>query len=220
MTFNNWGPFKKRPNILIILTDQQRSIQHFPEGWAEENLPGLNWLKDNGISFTNSFISTSPSSPSRGVLFTGLYQSKTGVWAIGDTLPYQIKTMGYVMAKKGYDVAYKGKWHLDRCFDYTGANRPPDLQTRESEDYRMNCRGFPEWTSPDFGCGAAPDPDNVSDCSAQLLAPAHYQSPWQPPSQKPNQSPLNATGGGQATMMVVSSMGHYILKNRRALLIF
>ncbi|MCP4700427.1 MAG: sulfatase-like hydrolase/transferase [Gammaproteobacteria bacterium] len=196
MTSSNWGPFKKRPNILIIMTDQQRSIQHFPEGWAEENLPGLNWLKNNGISFTNAFISTSPSSPSRGVLFTGLCQSKTGVWVIGDTLPYQIKTMGYVMAKKGYDVAYKGKWHLNRCFDYAGANRPPDLQTMESEDYQMKCRDFPGWTSPDFGCGAAPDPDNSSDCSAQLLGPAHYQLPWQPPSQNPNQSSLNTTGGG------------------------
>jgi choline-sulfatase len=192
----SWGPFKKQPNILIIMTDQQRTIQHFPEGWAEEYLPGLNGLKNNGLNFTNAFISTSPCSPSRGTIFSGQYQSKTGLWVIGDTLPYQIKTMGYVMAKKGYEVAYKGKWHLDRSFDDMAANRPPDPQTMESEDYQMKCRDFPGWTSPDFGAGAAENPNNSSDCSAQLFGPQHYPPPWRPPSQEPNQSGLNTLGGG------------------------
>ena len=32
-------------NVVMFITDQQRAIQHFPTGWAEQNLPGLTRLK-------------------------------------------------------------------------------------------------------------------------------------------------------------------------------
>ena len=47
MSNYNWGPFDSPPNILIIMTDQQRTLQHFPSGWADTNLPALKWLADN-----------------------------------------------------------------------------------------------------------------------------------------------------------------------------
>ena len=33
-----WGPFKQAPNLLILLTDQQRTAQHLPAGWVQQNL--------------------------------------------------------------------------------------------------------------------------------------------------------------------------------------
>jgi hypothetical protein len=31
----------KAPNIIVLMTDQERHYVHWPEGWAEKNLPSL-----------------------------------------------------------------------------------------------------------------------------------------------------------------------------------
>ena len=36
------APFGKRLNILILMTDEQRAIQHWPQSWADRNLKSLN----------------------------------------------------------------------------------------------------------------------------------------------------------------------------------
>ncbi|MCG8633720.1 MAG: sulfatase-like hydrolase/transferase [Desulfobacterales bacterium] len=178
-----WGPFKKRPNILILMTDQEREVRHFPEGWAEKHLPGLTWLKNNGLSFTNAFCSATPCSPSRGILFTGMYQSQTGLWQIGDTLPSGIKTMGNLMAEKGYQVLYKGKWHLSGDFDDVSMNRPSSGEEMVDEDKAMATDwGFPGWTSPDSGTEERDTP--IPD------------APWNPPRVDESTSLLNTLGGG------------------------
>ena len=42
---SSWGPFERAPNVLVIMTDQQRSVQHWPAGWAEKHLPALTELQ-------------------------------------------------------------------------------------------------------------------------------------------------------------------------------
>ena len=34
-----FADLSRKPNILIIITDQEREVMHWPEGWAEANLP-------------------------------------------------------------------------------------------------------------------------------------------------------------------------------------
>src|SRR5688500_11158532 len=62
-----------RPNLVIIMTDQERQPQYWPEGWAETNLPNRQRLADHGLTFTRAFCNTAMCSPSRSTLFTGLY---------------------------------------------------------------------------------------------------------------------------------------------------
>src|SRR3954454_1490511 len=45
-------------NVILFITDQERTIQHFPRGWARRNLPGLTRLQQNGMTFTNSFCNS------------------------------------------------------------------------------------------------------------------------------------------------------------------
>src|SRR5690606_24135258 len=66
-------------NILLFMTDQQRHIQHFPNGWEEEHLPGLRRLKANGVSFEQATCNTCMCSPSRATLMTGLFPAQHGV---------------------------------------------------------------------------------------------------------------------------------------------
>ena len=68
-----------RPNLLFLITDQERYPQHWPEGWAEANLPNRKRLADHGLTFTRHFCNAAMCSPSRATLFTGLYAAQHGV---------------------------------------------------------------------------------------------------------------------------------------------
>ncbi|NTX49864.1 sulfatase-like hydrolase/transferase [Myxococcus sp. CA039A] len=119
------------PNLLIILTDQQRQFRHWPKGWAEQHLPSFQRLASTGLSFERAFTNTCMCSPSRATLWTSLFPAQTGVVDTGEqSLPPDITTLAQVMAKAGYQVGYRGKWHL--------GNPPPT-------------HGFGPWDGPDAG---------------------------------------------------------------------
>jgi len=67
------GRPSKRPNLVILITDQERYPQHWPEGWANENLPNRQRLARHGLTFRRAFCSASMCSPSRASLYTGVY---------------------------------------------------------------------------------------------------------------------------------------------------
>src|ERR1700743_1045871 len=125
MSFNeNLKKVGEHPDIVIIITDQQRATQHFPEGWEEENLPNLTFLKENGFSFDRAFCNTCMCSPSRATLLTGTYPAQHGVTqtltALGNYSPAEtqldntLPNMMNMLQGAGYDVQYRGKWHLSK----------------------------------------------------------------------------------------------------------
>ncbi len=117
----------KRPNIILVITDQERYPQHWPTDWATNNLPAHNRLLSNGLSFRRFFCNAAMCSPSRATLFTGLYPAQHGVTrtlTVGGTespeeppLPLTIQTMGHMLASGGYHVAYRGKFHITKHAD-------------------------------------------------------------------------------------------------------
>ena len=68
-------PARRRPNLLLIVTDQQRAPMHWPEdaGWLRELTPADHELERTGLTFTDAICSTCMCSPSCATLFTGLY---------------------------------------------------------------------------------------------------------------------------------------------------
>lgn len=75
MTF---GDFKKKPNLVLLITDQQSGNPHWPAGWEEANLKSMRRLKRHGLTFTNGYTNSCTCSPSRTTLFTGLYPAQHG----------------------------------------------------------------------------------------------------------------------------------------------
>ncbi len=71
----------RRPNILLLITDQQRTPMHWPEqpGWLEELAPHDAELRRAGVTFTQACTATSMCSPSRASFLTGTYPSRHGV---------------------------------------------------------------------------------------------------------------------------------------------
>lgn len=157
-----WGPFTSKPNILILMTDQERTTQYFPDSWVESELPNLTNLKNTGLSFKNGFIATTPCTPSRGTIFSGKYQYDTGIYDNTGYIedPSDFTTLGTMMQSLGYDVAYKGKWHLSGTYTPDGADKDFSSMAKEkspacddltSETSTMEDLGMPGWTPPDMG---------------------------------------------------------------------
>ncbi len=105
---------KKRPNILLIMTDQERGRKSLPDSLS---LPAHNKLMERGVSFRNFVVTTTPCSPSRSVIYTGQHTKFTKVVTNPGSpsfkrLPEDFPTIGDMLRELGYYTAYKGKWHL------------------------------------------------------------------------------------------------------------
>jgi len=168
MTF---GKLAKRPNIVIIITDQQSAHPHWPEGWEMENLPAMRRLKSQGLTFTRGYTNSCTCSPSRTTLFTGLYPAQHGVievlefdnmddFAESSTqavkerrqrgLASGMQNMAKMMHSAGYHVVYKGKWHLTKPVQYS--NPLGQKYWTEADSLHIAERwGFEDWGMPDAG---------------------------------------------------------------------
>ncbi|MBK8049954.1 MAG: sulfatase-like hydrolase/transferase [Anaerolineales bacterium] len=143
-------PAAARPNILILMSDQERPPMYWPDGWAETHLPARNRLLAHGVQFRHMFCSTAMCSPSRATTFTGWFPPQHGVTGtltpVGKTnddqhdLPLDIQNMAKLLKSAGYDVQYRGKWHMSKGAGNTELT-PDDLAAY----------GFDGWTPPDAG---------------------------------------------------------------------
>jgi arylsulfatase A-like enzyme len=71
----------KQPNLILLITDQQRAPQHWPEdpAWLDALMPNDAELRRTGMSFNRAFTASAMCSPSRASIFTGTYPSRHGV---------------------------------------------------------------------------------------------------------------------------------------------
>jgi choline-sulfatase len=191
----------RAPNVLLLITDQQRHPCHWPDdpGWLRDLTPNDHRLADNGLVFSNAFCNTSMCSPSRATLLTGRYPAQHGVTlthtqadlrpdprnlpAVATTLAHILRSPGaprrralrgfgrgllqlgpksgnepelqpdtpnlaQMLRRAGYEVAYKGKWHLTHpsgTGSLLGGWAPSDAE-RLRREY-----GFADWEPPDAG---------------------------------------------------------------------
>jgi arylsulfatase A-like enzyme len=131
-----------RPDIAILLTDQQRADTIGVAGTPGVTTPTLDRLAREGVRFTHAFCPTPQCSPARAALLTGRFPHRTGVMGnvagsedvpAGQSPPLDpaIPSLGRRFANAGYEAAYFGKWHLggtaaDHGFDVDNADRTPD----------------------------------------------------------------------------------------------
>ncbi|WP_020531269.1 sulfatase family protein [Flexithrix dorotheae] len=107
----------KQPNLLFILTDEQRFDTSAPYGNHNIITPNLNKLGENGIVFKNAYVTQAVCSPSRASILTGLYPHTNGVFTNNIDLPENAKTLPELVNDTDYKTAYIGKWHLGKELD-------------------------------------------------------------------------------------------------------
>jgi len=99
----------QKPNILILLADDQRADAIGCSGNSYIKTPNIDKLAERGVRFTNSYVMGGHhgaiSAPSRAMLMTGKY-----LFHVYDVLDGQI-TMPMYLSQFGYETFGTGKWH-------------------------------------------------------------------------------------------------------------
>jgi len=113
------GRAVERPNIVFILTDDQRydALGVFESPWVKT--PNLDRLAKRGVRFANAFVTLSICSPSRAAVLTGQYGSVNGVVQLDQRVRDASPQLAKLLAQAGYRTGHFGKWHL--------ANEPREL---------------------------------------------------------------------------------------------
>lgn len=151
-------------DLVIIITDQERYPQHWPTGLRDQLMPTWARLERCGLSFTSAYCAATQCSPSRAVMLTGQYAPRNGVPTLqapsttdkGAVLTpcAELPNLGSLLRQNGYDVAYKGKWHLSFPAVFPGGSPDKEVWTTTDVDNLDNVYGLPGWNPPDAGNNA------------------------------------------------------------------
>jgi len=98
----------RRPNIVLIITDQQRYDTIRALGFPYVDTPHLDRLTAEGTAFTNCFVSAASCAPARASLFTGYYPHTTGIYKNADLWRHSWVEL---LADAGYHCVNVGKMH-------------------------------------------------------------------------------------------------------------
>lgn len=106
----------KRPNILLITSDQQH-WNTIGKNFPEVSTPSLDRLAKQGMLFNRAYCPNPTCTPSRASMITGQYPSRHGAWSLGTKLPESVPTVGESLHAVGYDTALIGKAHFQQLVD-------------------------------------------------------------------------------------------------------
>ena len=153
----------ERPNIVVILSDQQRSDSLACYGNVFVRSPNIDRLASQGVRFIDAFTPFPLCTPARASLWTGTWPHLHGimdcVYGIDDAFERSPAptTVFDRLSEAGYLVGYFGKWHLGDArparidhWDATnseeghwieGREYIPEAQTRRMIDWLRELRG-------------------------------------------------------------------------------
>ncbi len=105
-----------KPNIILIMTDQQSHVAMSYAGNRFIKTPAMDSIAANGITFENAYCNNPVCIPSRVATFTGRYPHEAGIYSNTRKAPVlgtnEFTWLGHLMAGAGYRNVYLGKWHL------------------------------------------------------------------------------------------------------------
>lgn len=130
---------EKRPNIIFLLSDDQRWDALGAAGNSIIQTPNLDQIARDGVMFKNAFVTTSICCSSRASILTGQYVSRNGVvdfkkelteQQFANTYPIHLKNNGYQIGFVGkYGVGHSKLEREKKAFDYFwGESRQPKYE--------------------------------------------------------------------------------------------
>ena len=132
----------KRPNIVVMMTDDQRADFMSGAGHPFIQTPNMDRIAKEGAAFKNMFVTNSLCAPSRATLMSGLYSHANGVIDnMGTKLKANITWMPDLLRENGYEVGFVGKSHVpghfrdckwDYYFGFTGQGTYQNARIAES----------------------------------------------------------------------------------------
>ncbi|MCP4788584.1 MAG: sulfatase-like hydrolase/transferase [Fuerstiella sp.] len=130
----------ERPNIILVMTDDQGWGQMGYYGHPDLKTPHLDAMAKNGLRFDRFYAGASNCSPTRATVMTGRTNDRTGVQDHGFPLRRQEKTVAHALGSVGYTTAHFGKWHLNGL-------RGPGVPILKGDTHSPGAFGFNHWLS-------------------------------------------------------------------------
>ena len=119
-------PKEQKPNVIIIYTDDQGTLDAGCYGATDLYTPNIDRLGRSGVRFTQAYAHT-VCCPSRAALLTGRHPQRCGInnWTQNDAhaeekglnMPLSEVTLAEVLKENGYRTGLFGKWHLGAALE-------------------------------------------------------------------------------------------------------
>ncbi len=130
-----------KPNFIIFFLDDSGYGDYTHNGNPTIETPNITKLVQDGVNFTQFYVTSPACSASRYSLMTGRYPIRSGFgsWVIGPSAkrylhPREI-TLAEALSQQGYRTGIFGKWHLGS----------PNQGNEFSKDTLPLAHGFDEW---------------------------------------------------------------------------
>ncbi|NJN81897.1 MAG: cytochrome P450, partial [Caldilineaceae bacterium] len=136
----------QRPNILMIVADQQRRDTIGAYGSAIVRTPAIDRLAGEGMTFDNAFTPCGLCSPTRASMLTGVYPHKHEVLTniqfhpVRNQLQPEADILASGLAEQGYRLGYVGKWHVNLEKDPTAFGFEQYVSPKDYATYRRQLR--------------------------------------------------------------------------------
>lgn len=119
-------PEEPKPNVIILYTDDQGTLDANCYGAKDLYTPNIDRLGKTGVRFTQAYAHT-VCCPSRAALLTGRHPQRSGInnWTQNDAhaeekglnMPLSEVTLAEVLKENGYRTGLFGKWHLGAALE-------------------------------------------------------------------------------------------------------
>ncbi|MBN1670129.1 MAG: sulfatase-like hydrolase/transferase [Kiritimatiellae bacterium] len=175
----------KKPNILLLFSDQHNAGVLGCEGHPDVKTPALDRLACTGVRFTRAYCQDGICVPSRASMMTGQYPRTVGVLYNTDPapMPERFEPLPAMLRRNGYRTGAFGKRHMPRsldggwdiaCTTLTANHDPSDEYYREWIEQRGKQDAFlRDWRAETGGAHAAPMASLLSDLAPEETMEAY-----------------------------------------------
>lgn len=111
---------QRRPNIVMFVADDLNQEDLGCYGNKDVRTPNINKLAAEGLRFTKAYAASSMCTPSRSVMYTGLYPFRNGVQMNHFAVRAGMRSLPHYLKELGYRVVIAGKTHVgpQECFPF------------------------------------------------------------------------------------------------------
>jgi len=187
---------KAAPNVLFVVSDDQRPDTLHALGHAVVATPNLDRLVARGTVFTRAYAGYPICHVSRAQMLTGTHAFKALPKYPGGAIDPRLATLAGTLQKAGWHTCYSGKWHNDGHPQQRGYTTTSALYssgggkgvTQPEVDARGRpLTGYRGWTfkdaqnQPELEKGVGLQPDNsrhIADGAIRALQQAPKDRPW------------------------------------------
>jgi len=118
----------KKPNIILIFTDQQHANMMSAAGNPYLKTPAMDLLASEGVMFKQAYCTSPVCGPARSSIISGLMPHETGVEWNGQSMKDDIINSGEIFRENGYQTVWAGKWHLPESYPQKATSKQKTIK--------------------------------------------------------------------------------------------